>query len=68
MDQQEYEAERAALAREVPELLNDIRQYALLARLEGDQAAVERAEAIADFVEEVFAEILQPFAPIISEN
>lgn len=68
MDRREYEQEMAALRRDVPALLNDINEYVLLARLEGRTDAAERCLAMAQFVEEVFSDILNPFAPTFSDN
>ncbi len=68
MNRQQYEEDMTALRQEVPELLTDIRQYAMYARIRGDHAAVERAESMAEFVEEIFFDLLHPFAPKFSEN
>ena len=68
MNREEYEKEMAALGRDVPALLADIREYQTFSRLVGDCAAAERAQAMAEFVEEVFDDILHPFAPTFSDN
>jgi hypothetical protein len=68
MNRQEYLEDMAALQKEVPELLEDIREYALFSRLNGDHDAAERAQAMAEFVEAAFQDILNPFAPTFSDN
>jgi hypothetical protein len=67
-DLQQYLEDIEFLRKEVPSLLEDIRKYALHSRLEGDHDAVERAQAMTDFVEEAFKDFLHPFDHNFSEN
>ena len=68
MNQREYEEEVAALTREVPELIEEIRAYIEQSLIEGRPDVAERFGPAMELLEEMLAEFLDPFAPRFSDN